>query len=48
MKTMGRSESMGGSDGRIGDDGVSVEDAGVLTVMLDVVVWWRRAEGYSK
>ena len=47
MKTMGRSESMGGINGQIGSDGVLVEDAGVLRVMLDAVVWWRRAEGYS-
>ena len=47
METMGRSESMGGSDGQIEGDGVSVEDVGVLRVMLDVVAWWRRAEGYS-
>ena len=47
MKTVGRSESMGGSDWWIGGDGVSVEDAGVLRVMLDAVAWWRRAEGCS-
>ena len=46
METMGRSESMGGNDGRIVGNGVLVEDAEVLRVMLDAVVWWRRAEGY--
>ena len=40
-------ETMGGNDGRIVGNGVLVEDAEVLRVMLDAVAWWRRAEGYS-
>ena len=40
-------ETMGGNDGRIVGNGVLVEDAEVLRVILDAVAWWRRAEGYS-